>query len=778
MNTKILPKVIIFIFTCIFIQTGTAQNNEYLNKILKNYEHIDSVYHRQKVFVHTDKQTYFAGESIMLSAYVLNTLNLCDKYSSILHVDILTPANELLFEQKLKLINGLGIGDFKIPDDIYAGNYILRAYTNFMKNFEPEKIFVKSIVIKNKEKYFYTKELLAKIKKHKKKFKKTIFNLYPEGGILTAETENKIYFNISNFSGKNIEVQGKILDNEKKVIVEFENKKGKGFFYLTPEKNKKYFAVIDYNGKKKMKIKLPEISNFAYNLHLKNINENNFVFEIKNNLPKNNDKSVKTVILTARTDGKTLFGKQVFCDKKLEIVKINRKQFPAGIINFILFDAKENKMAELFLHNNINNKISVKSDMKIIGDSTFVNLSFTDKNNIPVNANLSISIVGNPNNEEYKLNENIKLYSEITSRTTEKPEFIYKFMKNNNNDFDFFAGNLTANNSEKKIFSEDEEEPEFEIQKSFSLSGKVTKQMLELPVQHSKITLYVLNKHNDRHTTLTNKEGKFTFKNLEYNDTIEMQLETRNFKDKKAYIINADENKKLKTPEINIYNPEIEIEKLKKGKKYYRKNYKYEHKESEEEKHKDGKLHSYADQTIYMNKVPTGAYSDLMQILQAYVPGVSKYSMSALRGINSITASSEPLYLIDGIPTDKSFMSSLSPEDVERLEVLKSPGNTAIYGSRGANGVIAAYTKRGKNTKLGELTLKMLGYHTPNKFVFEKNKIIAGKETTLYWNPKIKLNKKGQTNFKLKIPESCKSYNIIIQGITEKGTPIYFNQKF
>lgn len=74
-----------------------------------------------------------------------------------------------------------------------------------------------------------------------------------------------------------------------------------------------------------------------------------------------------------------------------------------------------------------------------------------------------------------------------------------------------------------------------------------------------------------------------------------------------------------------------------------------------------------------------------------------------IRGVNSITGSSEPLYIIDGIPTSGeagaeglSPLAALNPNDIENINILKDASATAIYGSRGSNGVVLITTKKGK----------------------------------------------------------------------------------
>ena len=70
-----------------------------------------------------------------------------------------------------------------------------------------------------------------------------------------------------------------------------------------------------------------------------------------------------------------------------------------------------------------------------------------------------------------------------------------------------------------------------------------------------------------------------------------------------------------------------------------------------------------------------------------------------IRGNNSLTQSSAPLYVIDGFPTESSLANSISPADIESIDILKDASATAIYGARGANGVIVITTKQGSEGK-------------------------------------------------------------------------------
>ncbi len=105
-----------------------------------------------------------------------------------------------------------------------------------------------------------------------------------------------------------------------------------------------------------------------------------------------------------------------------------------------------------------------------------------------------------------------------------------------------------------------------------------------------------------------------------------------------------------------------------------------------------------------VNQIPM---ANIDQILQGRTPGLyitagsgqpgANNTTAIIRGIGSINGSSAPLYVIDGIPVSSNAFSSISPADIETVDVLKDASATSLYGSRGSNGVIVITTKRGKN---------------------------------------------------------------------------------
>ena len=109
--------------------------------------------------------------------------------------------------------------------------------------------------------------------------------------------------------------------------------------------------------------------------------------------------------------------------------------------------------------------------------------------------------------------------------------------------------------------------------------------------------------------------------------------------------------------------------------------------------------------TVKSENIEKRTVTNVSKALEGLVAGVATTSGGGqpgseagiqIRGYGSISASSSPLYVVDGIPYDGAI-SALNPEDIESMTVLKDASATALYGSRGANGVIMITTKRGKD---------------------------------------------------------------------------------
>lgn len=112
--------------------------------------------------------------------------------------------------------------------------------------------------------------------------------------------------------------------------------------------------------------------------------------------------------------------------------------------------------------------------------------------------------------------------------------------------------------------------------------------------------------------------------------------------------------------------------------------------------------------TISSDKIVERNTTSPLEAIQGSTPGVQISSNSGrigdsfkvtIRGNNSLISSGNPLYVVDGVPVDN--IDFLNPQDIARMDILKDASSAAIYGSRGASGVVLVTTKNGATAKAG-----------------------------------------------------------------------------
>ncbi len=143
---------------------------------------------------------------------------------------------------------------------------------------------------------------------------------------------------------------------------------------------------------------------------------------------------------------------------------------------------------------------------------------------------------------------------------------------------------------------------------------------------------------------------------------------------------------------------------------------------------------SIAASTVTSKTIEGRPNASFIQTLQGQVPGLNistgsgqpgdNNSTVILRGLGSINGSVEPLYVIDGVPMSSDRFRSLNPNDIENVSVLKDAGATAIYGNRGANGVIVVTTKSASFDS--SLSIKYVGTTTLSTLQDNNYKLFDG----------------------------------------------------
>lgn len=124
-----------------------AQDLQGLLAKINGYQDIHPI---EKMYLHVDKYTYTAGETIWFKAYTTVGIdNLLSNISNIAYVELISPKEEVVSSIRIPMLTGLGMGDITLADTLIEGTYRLRAYTNWMRNDSSIYFFNENIQISN-----------------------------------------------------------------------------------------------------------------------------------------------------------------------------------------------------------------------------------------------------------------------------------------------------------------------------------------------------------------------------------------------------------------------------------------------------------------------------------------------------------------------------------------------------------------------------------------------------------------------------------------------------
>lgn len=143
---------------------------------------------------------------------------------------------------------------------------------------------------------------------------------------------------------------------------------------------------------------------------------------------------------------------------------------------------------------------------------------------------------------------------------------------------------------------------------------------------------------------------------------------------------------------------------------------------------------------VNTDRIESAKVSNISQALQGTSPGIQSVSSSGqpgteatirIRGIGSVNASSDPLYVLDGVPYSGSI-NSINPTDIQSISVLKDAASSALYGSRGANGVIIITTKQGRMDVATKVNVTA-SYGVSSRATRDYDQLSTDEYYTLYW---------------------------------------------
>ncbi len=744
-------------------------------------EKLESFYKRypqQKAYLHLDNVTYHVGEKIWYKAYLVDArTHKADTISEILIVELVNSFGNTSMIQLVKLDRGFAKGDFFLADTIPEGLYQIRAYTNWMRNFGEGYFFKREINIWNPEHTLnlYRDDKLAN-KRHKKKSmrksKKVDIQFFPEGGYLVNGLESRVGFKAVNDLGLGFDIEGNIFDSKKKIVSSISSKHlGMGAFSIVPKAGKKYYAEVVTADGKDHRFDLPEIQQSGYVLSVLENEDKQLKLSIASTLPD------PVVMVACHMRGKVVYSGQVQLANGGRTLDIPLNDVPSGILHITLFDDQREPRCERIIFHRSEDLLRIavlkqKSEFKP-REKVDITLMVMDQQSNPVAGNFSLAVsdrdlLNNAADYQSGIITNLLLSSDLAGRI-EKPEY---YFDENNQDADEALDYLLMTQGWRRFIWDDVLNEnllgiQYPIQRNLSVGGRITKELFDRPLKDLPVTLTVVSEFNDVFVTRTNNRGEYSIDLPDYEDTIQVEITARRKNGRKNLVIYINDNDLPEKEQIfSSYSRDMIVRGTNRFKP-----------PPEEEIDTMQVVHEGIYRTPdYVLEVTDDmrTYGSVLDMIQGRIPGVQVNGNSVLiRGPSTFVGSNEPLYLIDNIPVDVSAVQTMNPMDVERIEVLKGP-SAAIYGSRGANGVIAIFTIRGSFVIKGILKFDMLGYHRPREFYSPKygtrfDDLVEDYRTTLYWDPDIRTDSTGLAKISFYCSDVSSTFHLVVEGISTEG---------
>lgn len=888
MKFKIFSLVTAFIGIASFI--GFVAEDEKLKLVLENLEKFNNNYPQEKIYLHTDKPYYAIGDEIWFKAYLVNAQTLQPSiHSKIMYIDLIDNKDAIKRTVKIPLSAGFGWGNITLADSLHEGNYRLRAYTNWMRNFEEEFFYdqtfkvgdARSSQVVTQTNYLFDKrpngeEVTAKINyknidgipyankevtynielenrpisKGKattnnegdititfintrpsvqqsglittslqiaentavSKFipiistsKESEIQFFPEGGELVNGVRSRVGFKAIGADGTGKEVSGYVQDNTGEKVVRLASRHlGMGVFSFMPQAGKTYDAVVQFTDGSEKKVALPLAKPEGVVLNVISTQQDSVGVRVFTNELFSEKNTQKEYFIIAQSSGSVIYTAKAKMTGRGFAIRFPKLRFPTGIAQVTLFDDAMQPLAErlIFINNKDFLNLNIKTDKPSYATRGKVNLSVRALNpdNKPVIGSFSMAVIDESKvpvkpEEEHTILSELLLNSDLRG-TVENPNYYFHQIDSDKmEDLDvllltqgwrrFKWQNIVANNFPPIVFKEE---------KTLSISGTVLNN--KKPVANGKVTVFTSSGGTFILQAETNADGEFKIDSLIFPDSTKFVVQARTEKDRKFVDITMNETGKQL---VTIKSPASDLSvNINSSMMAYLKNSKTQY----EEMLKFG----LASRNILLNEVRVVETRPVIEnsnnlngagnadrVLTAKDFENSPTMEFALQGrvAGLIFQNGEAYFtrnmgnpvqiILDGIFVESSFLNTINPQDVESVEILKTIGYTAIYGSRGGGGVIVINTKRGSSGGTsnayapGIVTFQPLGYLSSKEFYvpaydkIETNKEIADFRSTIYWNPAVITDSTGTAKVNFFNADGTGNYRVVLEGMDLQG---------
>ncbi|AJR04792.1 TonB-dependent receptor plug domain-containing protein [Siansivirga zeaxanthinifaciens] len=767
----------------------------------------------EKTYLHTDRDTYFLGETLWFKAYNVYAFNnfLFDN-SKVLYVELIAPDSKIIARNKIELVKGIGNGDFTLADSLGVkkpGLYQLRAYTNWNRNFGDSFVFKKEINILNAfdlnnqiRDNNQKKEKASNSKQLKETEAQTFqFDFFPEGGSLIQNVSSIVAFKATDSNGQPILVKGKIFDSNGVLITLFLSlHDGMGKFQFIPKKDMEYHALITQNNGLEIKVPLPKALNTGYVLGYRHINDKSILI-IKTNQETLDNNPNPILSFVCKSRGISYLEGTHQITNITTSLQIPTDNFPEGIIQMTLHDENKIPHSERLVYNNKKHDFEVTLNTNkstyAPNEKAILNLKAKTKSGDVLPASFSVSVTDT--NGADALDKNVSticsyflMESDIKGRVNNPGYYFDSTNTKRLEHLDLLLLTQGWRDFLWKTIPERTETKPYALEKGISISGRVKQLFGKKAKEGANVTLALMNANGLKiENTETDTLGQFSFVNLYFKGKTNMFLNTVNKKGKaKGEIILYPIDQpplpiNFKT-NITVKPIDSTFKDIKEAvlRKYVNYGVALENVLDEVEiiatkKTKTTSLYGIPDYSYVVDE-KSPITNDIFQFIQMTIPSVIVDGTS----IRFTRYNGAALIILDGFPlNDASQLSYIQPDNVEKIDAIKGP-SAAIYGSVAANGVIAIYSKDSTDNvsekkQYHSISEKVDGFYeakifyspdlnAPNYFKDNKDAV----RNTIYWNPYAHLDKTGNFSATFFNTELETKVKVSLEGITTTGVPV------
>ena len=756
-----------------------------LQSILQKMQRFHSKNPQEKLYLHFDKPFYSAGEDMWFKAYLVEaSMHSLDSQSRAMYVELIDATKTIQNRKMYHVENGQSFGDIHLSDSLPQGKYIIRAYTNYMKNAGDDFFFTKEFSILNR------KTLLEETKTEEKKYSPDSVELifFPEGGNMVAcGTFNRLAFKALSPDGKSIEVEGEIRDESNAVVTTFKTQHdGMGLVKLNPTLGKKYTARILKPYQVNRLYELPRVHDKGYVLQVDEIGKN-----IKVVIFSNADKPASgklDISIVAQSRGKVYHAQAGVITTNAFFTYIPRSKFPEGITQITIFDSAGRPLAERLIHQDQSESLllDVKAEASY-GKRSRVTI-YTDimyRDQTPAIGSFSVSVYDEgliQNTEKYPLS--ITNYLSLTSDLKghiENPGYYFKDEEpETKKNLDLLMMVNGWRRFTWKDILEERDMLTYRREHGIPISGTIKKELRDKAPLGGIVK--IMSMRGNAVEIKPDSLGKFYSDDLLFYDTMKLILQTENKKGKKApykfelnpadpapkinYAIadfspfnaalylnqQAEFNSAMKASEVKV----LEVVDIRAKREF------------------DSRLVGSKTDAVDVSKT-SKYYTNIFEMIRDKVPALW------LDGSPPTAAKyrNRPVtFLINGSLYPMETISIALPEDVEKLEVLRG-GSASLYGgSTGSMLAVNIVLRQGWSTKTPTYGVNQVVYpgfyeakefYSPQYDIPDRRHDFPDKRTTLYWEPMIVTDSSGKIAISFFTADQASHYRVVMEGITPDG---------